>query len=87
MFNKISPNIQIRRVEKMEALLNEVLEHKEGVNIRPMLKKLFKYYFGKKWRKDYETDEKGLFPPTLRRGVLTQDAIYDLYTEYGHLVK
>ena len=30
------------------------------------------------WREDYEADERGELPPELKRGVLSQDALYDL---------
>ena len=30
------------------------------------------------WLKDYEADERGELPPELKRGVLSQDGLYDL---------
>ena len=30
---------------------------------------------------DYETDEKGGFPKELKRGILSQNAIYDFFCE------
>ena len=30
------------------------------------------------WQRDYEADERGLLPANLKRGVLGQDALYDL---------
>ena len=39
---------------------------------------LKKYYESGEWLKDYELDEKGLLPKDLKRGVLSQDAVYDL---------
>ena len=35
------------------------------------------YYEGPLWRADFEADERGLLPPDLRRGVLSEDAVYD----------
>ena len=35
------------------------------------------YYTSGKWREDYEADERGELPPDLKRGVLSQDALYD----------
>ena len=37
------------------------------------------YYTSGQWRKDYEADEQGLLPKDLKRGVLSQDALYDLF--------
>ena len=36
------------------------------------------YYGSSKWIEDYEADERGELPPDLKRGVLAQDALYDL---------
>ena len=37
------------------------------------------------WREDYEADERGEVPTELKRGVLSQDALYDLLTDYREL--
>ncbi len=46
-----------------------------------MLAELTAYYDGGQWRADYEADERGELPPDLRRGVLSQDGVYDLLSE------
>ena len=33
------------------------------------------------WLQDYERDERGEFPSTLKRGVLSEDGLYNLLTE------
>ena len=33
------------------------------------------------WRADYETDEQGLIPRCMKRGVLSQDGLYNLLQE------
>lgn len=43
------------------------------------LESLFGWYFNGCWMKDYDLDEKGLLPSDLKRGVLSEDTIYDLY--------
>ena len=43
-----------------------------------LLRQLTEYYQGGLWLQDYELDEKGLLPQELKRGVLSQDAVYDL---------
>lgn len=45
------------------------------------------YYEGPLWRADFEADERGLLPPDLRRGVLSEDAVYDLLTQYKELLE
>ena len=39
------------------------------------------------WRKDYEADEAGTLPAGLKRGVLSQDALYDLLCEDRALLR
>ena len=43
-----------------------------------VIKKLSDYYGSKQWRKDLEAEEQGLFPEDLKRGVLSEDGIYNL---------
>ena len=85
---------QIERIEKMEQYLNEseqavralskALERYEKV--QPSLKKLTDYYGSTLWMKDYEDDEAGKLPEGLKRGVLSEDAVYDLLTDHHELV-
>ena len=51
----------------------------------PRLRALNAYLGSPEWYADRAADESGAFPPTLRRGVLTEDAIYDLLTDYRAL--
>ncbi len=37
------------------------------------------------WLADYLADEEGRIPKDMKRGVLSQDALYDLLTEQGRL--
>ena len=46
-----------------------------------MLRKLTDYYEGGKWLADYESDERGELPSDLKRGVLSQDGLYNLLTD------
>lgn len=40
------------------------------------------YYTSPAWRTDFEADEAGLLPSDLKRGVLSEDGIYNLLEEY-----
>ena len=44
---------------------------------------LASYYEGPLWRADFEADEEGLLPRELPRGVLSEDAVYDLLEQYS----
>lgn len=39
------------------------------------------YYGSSDWRKDFEDDEAGLLPADLKRGVLSEDGIWNLLTD------
>ena len=45
------------------------------------------YYSSHEWMEDYEADEAGLITSDLKRGVLSEDAVYDLITEYSSLIE
>ena len=79
----------IERIRKMErifdALLSAAKENPEKLKTDPeiaeMLNTLILYYEGGQWLKDYEADEKGLLPENLKRGVLSEDGVYNLIAE------
>lgn len=37
------------------------------------------------WREDFEADEDGMLPADLKRGVLSEEGIYNLLTDYQRL--
>jgi hypothetical protein len=47
--------------------------------VRKDLATLAQYQESKRWQEDYEADERGELPRDLKRGVLSQDALYDLF--------
>lgn len=65
---------RIERVEKYERLFNEASASRDPEKLRL----LNAYYTSGEWLEDYEADERGELPPDLKRGVLSQDALYDL---------
>ena len=70
---------RIRRVEKFERLFDEATVSRDPKKLRL----LEVYYTSGEWREDYEADEREELPPDLKRGVLSQDALYDLLEEAG----
>ena len=70
---------RIRRVEKYERLFDEVRSAPDAEKLRL----LEAYYTSGEWREDYEADERGELPSDLKRGVLSQDALYDLLEGNG----
>ena len=68
---------RIERVERYERLFEEMKAHPDAQK-RAVLEA---YYTSGEWLEDYEADERGEFPPDLKRGILAQDALYDLLEE------
>lgn len=68
------------RVSFYEGLFDEVSAAKDTStgDIKQKLRILDDYYTSGQWLKDYEADEQGLLPDALKRGVLAQDALYEL---------
>ena len=80
---------RIRRIAEMEMRLDRVslwLREKEqnpedisgNTQIQEDLRALSDYYESPLWREDFEADEAGLLPADLKRGVLSEDGIYNM---------
>ena len=84
---------QIERIREMESCLDAseraIRELSEALSayeaVQPQYRKLSDYYGSEQWMHDFEADEAGKLPPDLKRGVLSEDAVYDLITEYREL--
>ena len=62
----------IERIEYMEALYDRAIE------TRAISPELIAYYESGQWLHDYEADERGELPRNLKRGVLSQDGLWEL---------
>ena len=62
----------IRRIEYMESLYDLALRTGQ------IPRELREYYENGQWLRDYEADERGELPSNLKRGVLSQDGLWDL---------
>ena len=84
---------RIARIEAMEKRLNAALaavramdEALDGyARAQEDIDALASYLASAEWREDLAADEEGLLPDTLRRGVLSEDGIYDLLEENDEL--
>lgn len=74
---RFCPADRVERVERYERLFDEAAASHDPQKLRL----LEAYYTSGEWREDYEADERGELPPDLKRGVLSQDALYDLLAE------
>ena len=87
----------IERIEEMEQLLDEIAAINENYperiakdpEIHGKIQILENYLGSGQWMHDFECDERGELPVDLKRGVLSEDALYNLLTEVkeekGHL--
>ena len=79
----------ILRIQQMEQYFDTLLHAahtnpdsiEQDKTLQTMLHTLTDYYEHGQWLADYTLDEKGLLPSTLKRGVLSQDGVYNLLEE------
>ena len=84
---------RINRISHMEALFDkseEVVRRLETAledfaALQPAIAELEAYYTSAQWRKDFEADEAGKLPKDLKRGVLSEDGVWNLLSDYGRL--
>lgn len=85
----------IERIEYMEEILNEGTAAISALSqalagyaaIAPRLNELFDYYGSPLWFSDLADDEAGNLPDDLARGVLSEDAVYNLIDENRQLLE
>ncbi|MBR5590715.1 MAG: DUF4298 domain-containing protein [Anaerotignum sp.] len=76
--------MMIQRIEQMEKIFDKVQNGiaENNVSIEEMVLELKIYYESGLWLSDYEADERGELPVGLKRGVLSQDGLYNLLCEW-----
>ncbi len=78
----------VKRIERMERCFDTLYSAVqidpaavyENHKLKAYLMELMQYYEGGQWLRDYELDETGHLPADLKRGVLSQDAVFDFLT-------
>ncbi len=73
-----------KAILKMDELEQMIAEFED---FQPEIKKLEAYYTGQQWKDDYAMDEAGCFPEELRRGVLSQDGIWNMLERNQELIR
>ena len=76
----------VERIKEMEEIFDEAthklnnLENaiRELCEYQSEIEKLEAYYTGDEWKEDYSLDEEGKLPSDLKRGMLSEDGIFDL---------
>ena len=73
---------QIKRITYYEKLMDTAEKLKSGTSQKKKaLAELEKYYTSDAWKQDFAADEAGLLPKELKRGVLSEDGIYNMLDE------
>ena len=76
---------QIARISRMEEILDKsgkaVRDLQEALDryvaLEEEIRELELYYTGGQWQNDFADDEAGKLPRNIRRGVLSEDAVFD----------
>lgn len=85
---------QLQRITQMENYFNqsvaavEALSHalEDYLTVQPQLQALSDYYGSSQWYDDLADDEAGRLPSELRRGVLSEDGIYNMLMDHQQLL-
>ncbi len=84
---------QIERITYMEQILDEGIAAVSAEDpqvlcaIKNRLQELFDYYHSPLWLQDLDDDRAGLLPADLKRGVLSEDAVWELESTWFHLIR
>ena len=85
---------QIERIKTMEerlgrasqAVINLSAAIDEYKEVQEALRKLETYYNSDEWKQDFSDDEAGRLPRDMKRGVLSEDGIWNLLEDNRELV-
>ena len=77
---------QIERIQHMEKLLDFIIKarkeqhanQEKSARIQEAIRILAEYYASDDWKRDFADDEAGLLPKDLKRGVLSEDGIWNI---------
>lgn len=72
---------RIQRIMRMELVYDQLHFAYDEV----LFEELRDYYENGLWLSDYEADERGELPPDLKRGVLSQDGVWELLAHWEEI--
>lgn len=84
---------QIERIRQMEQMLDQTAAAASQLEAaldqyeqaQEAVRQLSAYYGSEDWKKDYADDEAGLLPSDLKRGVLSEDAAWNVLADCRQL--
>ena len=84
----------VKRIKELESVFDEVSKtlKEEPIKLNDTeyqnkIKILVDYLDSGMWLKDYELDEKGLIDQSVKRGILTEDGLYNLIFEIQEFIQ
>ena len=75
--------LRMERAAKAVMELSAALDNYEAV--QDDIAALEQYYGSEEWKQDFAADEAGLLPADLKRGVLSEDGIWNLLSDVREL--
>ncbi len=84
---------QIKRIQRMEEIFDRaestITDLQKAVDayqkIKTEIDELEEYYYNGLWRKDFEDDNSGKIPTELKRGVLSEDEVWNMFEDRAEL--
>ena len=73
-----------KALQKMNTLERQIADYKE---YQAKIRELEAYYTSQQWKEDFTMDEEGKFPKRLKRGVLSEDGIYNMLERNKEIMK
>ena len=85
---------QIERIKHMEEIMDKATEvlaelrkaFEKYEDMKSEIDELEEYYGSELWNEDFDADSEGKLPKDLKRGILSEDGIWDLLLERDELV-
>jgi hypothetical protein len=71
-------------IQKMDALEKKIAEYEA---FQAEIQKLEVYYTSPQWKADFAADEAGQYPDKLKRGVLSEDGIWNMLERNRELLE
>ena len=76
----------VKHISEMEEIFDKVLQTQSAFEkaieeyreLQSEIGKLEEYYSSEQWKEDFAADERGEIPADVKRGVLSEDGIYNL---------
>lgn len=84
-----------KRISEMEEIFDEVAAAQQSLeravdnykSLQDKVRKLEDYYSGDQWKEDFAMDERGEITADIKRGVLSEDGIYDLLERNSEIMR